>query len=165
MPHLIMWLTVIAVGIPSAWRNPTAFALTFSWLAGEAAWLTTGNNFPLSVYFMADIAVISVIYAKTIRRCGPKVYPSLRDQLRCLVTDPTIWDRLIVAIFLLGAWPLYVLSVSPLFKWWGLWALAILQFLLAFAEAALSFRHDVNMRAAHDPPGNGLALVGYRGNG
>lgn len=162
-PHLIMWVVVLAAGVSSAWRNATASALVASWAAGEAVWLVTGNNLPLSTYFMADIAVISVIYAKTIRRVGPKTYPTLGRQLYCLIVDLTPYDRWVVAIFLLGAWPMYVLALHPFYKWWGLWALTIIQFLLAGAETAFQLHREYR-RAAREPPG--LALAGaFRGYG
>lgn len=164
-PHLIMWGVVIAVGITSAWRNPTALALTFSWLAGELTWLVTGNSLPLSTYFMADAAVIAIIYAKTIRRVGTKTYPTLWKQLYCLIVDLTSFDRWVVAIFLLGMWPLYVLNIDPLTKWYALWGLAIIQFLIAGAEAISSLRNDFRERDVADHSGNGLALAGHRGYG
>jgi hypothetical protein len=161
-----MYAVVALVGFPAALRNITAAALTISWLVGEIWWMATGDNLPLSTYFMTDVAVVSVIYAKTIVRVGAKTYPSLLEQLRCLIVDLTPYDRWVVAIFLLGAWPLYVLSVHPWWKWYGLWAMVIAQFLIAGAEAIQSLRRDVKMRAASDPQGNGLALAGaYRNYG
>lgn len=167
-PAVAMYATVAFIGLPAAtlMRNMSAAALVAAWLVGEITWLVTGNNLPLSTYFMTDIAVITIIYAKTIRRVGPKTYRSTWQQIYCLAADLTVWDRWIVAIFLFGAWPLYVLSVHPWWKWYGLWGLVIAQFLLAGAEAIQSFRHNVSARAASDPPGNGLALAGvYLGHG
>lgn len=164
-PSFAMYLVVACVGLPAAFRNPTAAALVISWLAGEIAWMVTGNNLPLSTYFAADIVVVSIIYAKTIRHCGPKEYPSMRGQLRCLVTDLTICDRWIVAIFLLGMWPAYVLSIHPYYKWFWLWGLAISQFLLAGAETAQSYVAHLRSRVPSEPPGNGLAMAGLRGYG
>lgn len=158
---VLMYAVVAGIGFLAAFRNATAAALCVAWLVGEIIYIFTGNVLPLSFFFMADVAVVAVIYAKTIKRCGTKLYTSLGEQLRCLVTDLTAYDRWIVAIYLLGAWPLYVLDIHPFYKWHALWALAIIQFLLAGAEAALSFRHDVIERASPDPPGNGLALAGY----
>jgi len=87
-------------------------------------------------------------------------YNKVRYIAQFFITDLTFCDRGILAIFLLGAWPLYVLNVDPWWKWMGLWALVIIQFLLAGAEAAFSFRHDVKPRARSEPP-DGLALAGY----
>lgn len=149
-PAIVMWLVVACVGLPASFRNPTALALTLSWLVGETAWLITGNSFPLSVYFMADVTVIAVIYAKTIRRCGAKLYSSLGEQVRCLVTDLTVCDRWVVAIFLLGAWPLYVFDLHPFYKWWSLWSLVIAQFLIAGSEVLVCFL--AARREARKPP-------------
>lgn len=162
LPAAIVYGIVLFVGLPAALRNSTAAALVLSWICGEISWMLTGNNLPLSTYFMADVAVIALIYAKTIRRVGPKTYPTIARQLYCLVMDLTVYDRWVVAIFILGAWPLYVLNLHAYYKWWALWSLLIAQFLLAGAEAIQSFRHELKARAASEPPGNGLALVGVR---
>lgn len=156
-----MWAVVLAVGIPAAiryrlpWhlslRNPTAFALTFLWLVAETVALETEDNLPLATSFKVDVTVIMVIYAKTIVRCGAKAYPSLPNLLRCMVTDLTAWDRWIVAIYLLGVWPLYVLDIHPYYKWYALWALTIVQFLLAGGESLARFR-DAKREALKPPP-------------
>lgn len=162
---LVMYCVVAGIGFLAAFRNVTAFALCAAWLFAEIVWIATGNSLPLSSYFMADVAVISIIYAKTIKRVGPKIYPTLRRQLYCLIVDLTPFDRWIVAIFMLGMWPAYVLSVDPWWKWHWLWGLAILQFLLAGAEAMRSFRVMEKPQAASDQ-GQGLALAGaYLGHG
>lgn len=163
-PHLLMWTVVAVVGIILARRNATAAALVASWLVGELTWLITGNNLPLSTYFMADVAVISVIYAKTIRRVGVKSYPTLRRQIYCLFVDLTPCDRWVVAIFLLGCWPLYVSTIHPFYQWWGLYFATLLQFILAGAEAAFVLHREYKEQAEEEPPG--LALAGaFRGYG
>lgn len=134
-----MYLVVGAIGVPAAFRNLTALAMVIAWLSVELVYQITGDSLPLKYSFMADIAVIAVIYAKTIKRCGAKLYSSLGEQLRCMVTDLTPWDRCIVVIFLLGAWPAYILTFDPWWQWMLLWALAIAQFLLAGGEAVASF--------------------------
>lgn len=156
-----MYAVVAGVGIPATFRNTTALAMVVAWLSVELVYQITGDNLPLKFSFMADVMVISVIYAKTIWRVGLKTYPTLRKQLYCMFADLTPGDRLIVATFLLGVWPSYVFNIDSFYKWYFLWGLCILQFLLAGAEAALSFRHDVNVRATSDPPDHGLALAGY----
>ena len=157
---IVMYAVVAGVGIPAAFRNVTALAMVIAWLSVELVYQLTGDSLPLKFSFMADVMVITAIFAKMVIKCGPKNYPSMRGMLRCFITDLTCSDRGILAIFLLGAWPLYVLNVDPWWKWMGLWALVIIQFLLAGAEAAFSFRHDVKPRARSEPP-DGLALAGY----
>lgn len=132
---VIMYCVVAFVGVPASFRNLTALAMIAAWLSVEFVYQITGDSLPLKYSFMADIAVIAVIYAKTIKRCGAKLYSSMVEQMRCLVTDLTPCDRWIVAIFLLGAWPVYLLSIDPWWKWMALWALAISQFMLASGEA------------------------------
>jgi hypothetical protein len=154
-PAIVMWLVVVFVGVPSARVNFTAFVLVISWMTGEAVWLVTGNSLPLSFYFMSDVAVIALIYAKAINNAGTKAC-SMADFVTCL----TAFDRWIVAIFLLGVWPLYVLNIDARSKWFLLWGLVIAQFLLASAEAIQKLRYNSRSRAAPEHQGNGLALAG-----
>lgn len=164
-PAILMY-AVVAVGLLAARYNLTAAMLCVSWITGEAIWLATGDNLPLGAYFMADVLVVTAIYAKAIYHCGPKTYPRLAAQLKCMFEELTKWDRGVVAIFLLGMWPLYILNLHPYYKWWGLYALVIIQFLLACAEAALSFLTQRKALPAPKPKGNGFARVaGMRGYG
>jgi hypothetical protein len=175
---IVMYAVVAGVGIPAAFRvgvggwfgitvafrNITALVMVVAWLSVELVYQLTGDSLPLKYSFMADIAVIAAIYAKTIRRCGAKFYSSMVEQMRCLITDLTPFDRWIVAIFLLGAWPTYILNINPVHKWYALWALAILQFLFAGAEAISQLHRGTRERAANEP--HGLALAGaFRGYG
>lgn len=123
-----MYAVVAGVGIPAAFRNVTALAMVIAWLSVELAYQVTGDTLQYS--FMADIAVVAVIYAKTNQRAMHG-----RNQLRRLITDLTLCDRWIVAIFLLGVWPAYVIQFDPWWKWHALWALVIAQFVLAGGEA------------------------------
>lgn len=144
---ILMFAVVAGVGIPAAFRftwppeirNVTALALVAAWLIAEVIVYRTGNSLPFGLYFKADMAVIFVIYAKAIHRCGAKLYSSLGEQMRCMATDLTWWDRFIVAIYLFGAWPLYIIAGEPWWKWQALMWLAIAQFLLAGGEALTSF--------------------------
>lgn len=133
-----MWGVVGCVGLLSR-RNLTAFALALSWLVGQAYYLQTGDNLATSEYFMADVAVITFIYAKTIWRVGPKTYPSAWLHLKGFFLDLTLPDRLIVAIFALGSWPTYVIELHPFYKYWLLYWLTVSQFLIAGGEALFSW--------------------------
>lgn len=154
---IVMYAVVVGLGIPAAFRNPTALAMVIAWLCVEFVYQLTGNPLPLQFSFMADVTVIAAIYAKTTNRSGAKHYSSLGEQTRCMITDLTPCDRWVLAIFLV-MWPLYVLLIDPWWKWHLLWGLAITQFLFASAEAFKSFRRDLKSRA--DPPSSGLALAG-----
>lgn len=135
-PALVMYAVVLLVGVPAMVRNPTAFGLVISWSIAEGLWYMTGDNLPLDFYFIADLTVIAIVYAKTISARPGKVYASGWHQLKCMVTDLTRCDRAIVALFLFGAWPVYVLNIGAWEKWFLLWAVTILQFLIAGYEAA-----------------------------
>lgn len=162
---IVIYLVVAGIGFPAAFRNPTAAALVVAWLAGEIIVELLGNSLPLGFYFAADMTVISLIYAKAIHRAGPRTYRSIGRQLSCMVTELTPWDRAIVAIFMLGMWPAYVVGFDPWSKWMLLWGLSITQFILAGAEAASSLRHDVVTEARSEPQDSGFAMAGFRGYG
>lgn len=153
--EILIHAVVIGVGIPAALRNPTALALVASWALGQGTWMLTGNNLPLQVYFLADLTVIAGIYAKTTVRCGAKVYSSMADQLRCMIFDLTLADRWIVAMFVGGCWPCYLIQFDDRTKWFLLFWLTIAQFLLSGGEALQSWRGA--KRAVHGrtgrPPG------------
>lgn len=129
-----MWAVVGCVGLFAAWRNLTAFALTASWLVGQIYYLRTGNSLALGQYFMADIAVVTVIFAKAIVSAGAKTYPTAWRQFKAFATDLTVCDRFILGLFLLGAWPIYVSTIHPYYQWWLLFYITIAQFLFAGAE-------------------------------
>jgi hypothetical protein len=160
-----MYLVVGCVGLPAAFRNPTAAFLCLSWIVGEVTYLVTGNNLPFSIYLIADVTVVTSIYIKTVQRVGVKTYPTLKNQFYSLVTDLTMWDRLIVALFLLGVWPVYAMNLHPYYTWLLLWGLTIAQFFCAGAEAihVQSLRHKL-ARDASEPP-DGFALAGFRSYG
>lgn len=156
LPEIIITVVVAFIGLPAATRNATAFALVLMWAAGELAWMVSGNNIPLRVYFMADIAVIVTVYARSITRCGNKVYDGCATQLRCTLTDLTICDRIIVLIFVLGIWPIYVLKMDAYIKWHLLWALTVVQFLAAGLDTFLSWREAKRADPKPDTPQSGL---------
>jgi hypothetical protein len=128
LPAAFMLAVVLLVGVPSAvrvrlkerprltLRNPTAAALVISWAAGEWAWLRTGNNLPLGVYFGADLFVMSVICLKAWARRN------------------TGWDAAVMLIFPM-MWLYYFDQQIGLYhKWYALYFLLLAQFLAAGAE-------------------------------
>jgi hypothetical protein len=162
-PGQILCAVVLLIGVPSALRNPTAAALVGAWAVTKAIYLFTGNGLATDFYVFPDIAVIAIIYAKAIVRAGPKDYPTITAQLRSLATDLTVWDRLIVGLFLLGAWPIYVSTLHPYYQWWALFYIAILQFMLAGAESARSCLRSFRARSASHSRSDGLAFAGRTG--
>lgn len=135
-PELVILGVVLLVGVPAAFRNPTAAALVASWAFGEAVWLITGDNLPLKAYVIADITVLAVIICKPCLFRGP--YRDWLHQLRCIFDERTIWDQIIVASFPI-MWGLYIAAVGDKFKWYALWALAIVQLLASGGEALQSW--------------------------
>jgi hypothetical protein len=159
-PHVLIYVVVIGIGLPSAVRNPVAAALVGNWAIGEFSWMVSGDNLPLTIYFMADVAVIAVICAKATWREGCRTYPSFREQIRCFGRALTLWDRWLVASYIFVAWPIYVLTIDPWHKWWVLYWLVVAQFLMAGGEAVQSVLGSRKGRVMPNRPPGGLALVG-----
>lgn len=136
IPAIVMWAVVALIGIPSAWKNPTAAALVLSWIAGEVVFLLTGNNLPVEYYLYPDIFVIGVIFAKPDYRCSE--YESAWRQFLCLTLERSPSDRCVLLIFPI-MWVTYVAPIDPYYQWWILWAAAILQFLFASTESLERF--------------------------
>lgn len=128
LPEIIIWATVIVVGVPSAWRNPTAAALVMAWIAGQAIYMVTGDNLPTEFYVFPDLFVIAVVASKAMR---------------------TNADWVVLAIFPI-CWVLYVADISAFHKWYALWALTLAQFLVMGAETLSRFLRDAD--AMNHPP-------------
>jgi hypothetical protein len=161
LPELVMWATVLGVGIPSAWRNPTAGALVVAWFAGQAAYLATGDSLPLDFYLFPDLLVLAVIFSKQ-EACNLAPYRNAWHQLKCVLLERSVADRIVVLIFPL-MWLLYCLPMPDWHKWWALYFLALAQFFAAGTEAFNSHRRDAD--AADQPETLGDLLVAYRNRG
>jgi hypothetical protein len=147
-PALIMWAVVLLVGVPSAWRNPTAAALVLCWIFGEVVFVLTGNSLPVKYYAYPDIFVIAVIFAKGAYQCQYP-YRSLWHQLECIVLERSPADRVVMLIFPV-MWALYISALHPYYLWYALWGLTIVQFLAAGWEAFSSNRRAP--KAVSDAP-------------
>jgi len=112
-PEIIIWAVVLGVGVPSAWRNPTAAALVIAWVMGQAIYLVTGDNLPVEMYLFPDLFVIAIIASKA-RRSNA--------------------DWIVLGLFPV-MWIAYPFAASqPFYVWWLLWALCLAQFLVVGAE-------------------------------
>jgi hypothetical protein len=141
--------------------------LVLNWTLGQAAWLLTGDNLPLKIYFAADVAVVAVICAKAARKEGSRTYSDLADQLTSFSRSLTVWDRWIAASYIFAVWPLYVLEIDARTKWFLLWGILIAQFILAAGEAAQSMLGATKKRftPGRPPGGSGLAFARVGGSG
>ena len=161
----IILLTVVAVvGLPSAWKNPTAAALCLSFIFAKILYLATGDGLAVQYYLLPDIFVLGVIFCKpdyhNYELCGGDLH-----QLKCMWLERSPSDRCVMAIFPL-VWLSYAAPVSPYLQWHSLWALAILQFLFASAEPLETFfTTRRNADAANSLPHKGDLLVAYRNRG
>lgn len=157
---LILWSVVFCIGVPSAWRNPTAAALVLAKIAGWAWHRITGDSLPVSFYVAPDIFVVSVIYAKSRYRPCDR-YLNTWHQLKCLVLERSPADRAVLGIFAIS-WALYVAPLHPYHVWWMLWAGVILQFLFASAESLEAFWRSRSMAGGEAERGSGPHSRGDR---
>lgn len=161
LPEIIILLVVLAVGIPSSWRNPTAGALVLAWVAGRVAYIVTGDSLPVEFYLYPDIFVLGVIMAKReAYSCPPD--GNTEQHLRSVLLCRTRQDRIIMLIFPL-MWLLYYVDIHPFYKWYALWALAIAQFLAAGWEAVVINRRARAARTARLPPFAEYRMMAWRG--
>lgn len=163
LADVIMHGLVLGVGVPAMWKNRTAGALVVAWSLGQALWLLTGDNLPLRAYWLIDLAVILAIYTKPdAEDCWP--YNGLGQQFMALWRERTMWDRIVVGIFLI-MWVFYLVPVGDTPRFWALWWLAAAQFLAAGGEALSIFLKERRAKAPakETPPGAlrlGLAVHG-----
>lgn len=127
-PALIIWATVLAVGLFAAWRNPTALALVISWAAGTYVGIRTDDNLPLWFYPYADITAIAIIAAKAERSAA---------------------DRVVLLVFP-ACFVVYVADIETFYKWWALYYLVLAQFAAVAWDSLFTFRRASN--AASDTP-------------
>lgn len=134
-----MFAVVLFVGFPAAWFNLTAAALAGSYLIMQGAW-AMGMVLDWEAYFMVDVAVVALICGKTLACCPQEDFRNAWHQLKCCWTYHTVCDRLILATFVFGVWPAYVLKMPELTRWWLLYGLALVQLLIAAAESLSLWR-------------------------
>src|SRR5687767_9264066 len=111
MHSVLLWTIVAVVGVPSAWRNPTAAALVLAKIAGWAWHRVTGDNLPFDFYVCADVFVLAVIFAK-VEAYDLRPYRGTWHQLKCILLERSVPDRIVMLIFPL-MWALYVAPIDP----------------------------------------------------
>lgn len=146
---LILWSVVFCIGVPSAWRNPTAAALVLAKIAGWAWHRITGDSLPTQFYLFPDIFVISVIMAKR-EWCNQQPYRNTFHQLKCVLLERSPADRMVMLAFL-ACWAIYVAPIHDYYRWYMLWGLTILQFLFASAESLEIFWKERAMSKSVKP--------------
>ncbi len=155
--QLSLWVVAIAVGLFSAWRNPTALALLLAFAASE-------RGLPTEFYIYPDVITIAVIFCKPDYRPCPD-YSTVWHQLLCILTERSPSDR-IVLLTMPAAWYLYVTAIDPYYQWWGLYWLAMAQFAAAgTAPLTDTFIRRRNADAVNSPPPWGSLLVAYPAGG
>jgi hypothetical protein len=167
-PELVFLSVMLAIGLPALLLNRTApalsvAALAISWCVQEAFWLVSGECIGTLGGLALDYGAILVIVAKPeIRDCSP--YPTLWHQILSFWCERSIWDAAILAIFPL-MWLVHASRLDPYHQYWSLWWLALVQFLLAGAEAlGPPLRHGfVALHRLREklPPGMSRVNEGY----
>lgn len=132
IPELILTTVVLVVGLPAAWKNPTAGALVLCWVFAETLYLFTGNGMSVQYYLFPDLFVIAVIFSK------PAVYcinhtEHIWDLIKCAILELSVPDRIVLAMFPI-LWLVYTSDVSPYHQYWLMWWLSIAQFIAAGFE-------------------------------
>jgi hypothetical protein len=132
LPHIIMWAIVLVVGVPSAWRNPTAGALVLCWVVSEGVYSLTGNGLATEFFLFPDFVVIAVIAMKP-EVCNFRPYISAWHQAKCLLLERSVPDRIVLLLFPV-AWYFYAADIAPYYQWWALWWISVVQYLVAGFE-------------------------------
>jgi len=173
LPAFVMWAVVAGIGFPAAFRfrkrgfivhvrNRTALALCVAWLCGELIWRMTGENLPITLYFILDYFVLLVIFTKPeLRDLSP--YRTFADQMKALVKERSKEDVFIACIFPV-MWAVYVANIGDFYRWWMLWGLVQLQFYAAGWEAWGLWRAARAEKALDNKP-PGLFKLGMAGHG
>jgi len=128
----VLWVIAVAVGLFSAWRNPTALALLLAFAASEA-------GLPIELYTFPDILTGALIFMKPRYRPCPDYWDlSTWEMLKCLLGERTPADRIIL-LTLPVAWYFYIADIHPYYQYWWLYWIAVVQFAAAGLEPILPF--------------------------
>lgn len=164
LPMLVFAGLVFLVGIPAAFRSRTAGALVAAYLAVQGLWMATGTALPALALFWIDAACIAAICTRApVRDC----YRGGANLFACLLWLERSWgDRIVLACFPL-AWWVYAFDGSD---WWALYAISLLQLLVASGEALhlqITRRGPSAAMTDDDRPSGGaeFAMAGRRWGG
>lgn len=157
---------MLAVAAASLWLgrwNGTCWALALSYFVVQAWWLlNSGAPLYPGDLFMVDLVTVLLVYCKTIARDKECEFETGWDHLKCFLMAPTPRDRIVLAIFPL-MWAAYVLRIDETTRWWALYWLSMLQFLIAGSEAIDTRRKAKAPRTDPDIPSSGLMKVAWAG--
>lgn len=170
-PDYLYLAVVLLVGVPAAVRvaggrlylgNATAAALVASYVAAQGLWLATGLAFEARISLLIDLTVIAAIYCKApAHDCWP--YQDWGHQLCAAWFERSLWDRIVIVIFP-AMWLVYLSPLSPNAAFYGLYWLAIAQFLAAGGEALQPYLNARSAKAGSAPDSSaGLEFSWSRG--
>ena len=107
--HWTLAITALLVAgamIGGVWRRGS-LALTAAWGLGQIVYVVTGNNLPISLYWIID----PIVFCTVLRYYGSKLDAAI------LATFPLMW------------WTYF--REAEIEQWWTLWVISSLQFFLA----------------------------------
>lgn len=144
-----MLAVVAVVGIPSAWRNPTAAALVLCWIVSQSIYIFTGNGLAVEYYTYPDAFVVAVIFTKA-EYCNLDPQ-SMLEEIKCILLERSPADRFILCTYPV-CWYFYVAEIPPFYTYWALWLLAVAQFLAAgFESLSKSIRRASSVSETSGP--------------
>lgn len=154
--QLILLAVALAVGISSAWRNPTAFGLV-------VAFVVSSFGLPHAYFIFPDIFTLAMIFCKPRYQPCPAYWElTTWEQLKCIVTERAPADRFVMLSMPI-AWLFYATVLSHT-QYWVLWTIGLAQLVVVGVEPLLSFIRRRSAEAA-DHPDHGAMLVAYPGGG
>jgi hypothetical protein len=158
--HILMWTVALVVGVPSAWKNPTAGALVLCWVFSESLYWLTGNGLATEYFIFPDLLVLAVIFAKP-EACNFRPYINTWHQLKCLIIERSVPDRIVMLLFPV-AWVFYA-SPGP-YQYRALWLIAIAQFAAAGWEGfSKLYRSRVTSGTPDYPSGDVFRRLAWSG--
>ncbi len=132
-PEIIIAAVATVSLIAGRW-NATATFLALEWMASETIWLITDDNLPIGAFWLMDLTVLALIYART--PLPIESYATGRKQATAFWRELGRSDRVVVAIF--GAmWVVYAVPMSDWPRWSALYALTLTQFIVAIGGAVV----------------------------
>jgi hypothetical protein len=115
---ILLYLVLLCWVLPVAPHEDVALALLGAWAAGEVVVRMMGDLLPVGFYFLFDAIVICFI-----------------------VVDRRKLPRLILCLYPV-AWTAYVIIDDPRTQWFCLWAVTLVQFILAGWQGRLKGSGD-----------------------
>jgi hypothetical protein len=158
LSEFMLLLVVVFVLLPAALKNFTAFGLLLVYAGVQSTYYLTGASPPMVVQWLCDITVLAMIYMKPPSYdCFP--YRSVWHLLCAVWLERSWCDRVIIACFVAGLWPAYLLlDPTSATYWWTLYWLSLTQYLVAAYAALFNWRSAKASSSETDNPSTPVSL-------